>query len=712
MEYWYQACIQVQDYYWGFYGTENHRVVSQGVKVEAKDAESIDFLTGASKRRLIPVDPFSVIDGLMIGDGYWHKASNKGFLCIGQNDSCYLGDESIVKDLVIRARPGVGPHAWEVKHSLTESDLCRVYDRRIPSKYMYADSDTAMSFLMGLYSANGSVVDNRITLKTSSSQLAEDVQVLLSSVGIPSYITTNKPTIFKLGNGSYECGSTYDVNITRGRDAFLAKIGFLQTYKVNKINPFVTSTKPVQVSKDIISVDYVGDLEVFDITVDNEPHTYWSGGCNVSNCVEIGMMPSIEENGKLYHTMQGCNLTEINGKLNFTVDELMEATTCASFLGTLQAGYTKFSDYLPESFARTFEKEALIGVSITGWFNNPKLLTDVEVQKILAENVQHTNKIVAEKLGINPAARTTCVKPSGNASVVLQTSSGVTPEHAPRYFRGVQVNKLHAIGDIYKALNPKAVEESVWSSTGSDYYVVFPVEVEGAIYKDDVSAIEHLEYIKLIQQNWIEFGTNFDHTRHEKLRHNVSNTVTVQEGEWDSVIDYIFENKQFFTGLSLLGGSGDRDYQQAPFTKVLNEIELVEEYGSAAIFASGLIVDALHVFNDLWEAIRYVDSIDNIKESLYGMIESEVSDEDRTKMFAKFDWIKRFNKFASNYFNGDTYKTGLCLKDCHNFHRWVAITRNYKQVSWSTVLPRPNYTAVDTLAATACHGDSCVINLG
>lgn len=429
-------------------------------------------------------------------------------------------------------------------------------------------------------------------------------------------------------------------------------------------------------------------------------------------CVEIGMMPSLEENGKLYHTMQGCNLTEINGKLNSTVDELLEATTCASFLGTLQAGYTKFYNYLPESYSRTFEKEALIGVSITGWFNNPTLLADSNLQQTLAENVKYINTLVAEKLGINPAARTTCVKPSGNASVVLQTSSGVTPEHAPRYFRGVQVNKLHAIGDLYKRLNPKAVEESVWSSTNSDYYVVFPVEVEGAIYKDDVSAVEHLEHIKTIQQNWIEYGTNFDRTRHEKLRHNVSNTVTVQEGEWDSVIDYIFENRQFFTGLSLLSGSGDRDYQQAPFTKVLNEIELVEEYGSAAIFASGLIVDALHVFNDLWEAIRYVDSIDNIKESLYDMIESEVSDEDRTKMFAKFDWIKRFNKFANNYFNGDTYKTGLCLKDCHNFHRWVAITRNYKQVSWAAVLPRPNYTAVDTLAATACHGDSCVINLG
>jgi ribonucleoside-diphosphate reductase alpha chain len=134
-------------------------------------------------------------------------------------------------------------------------------------------------------------------------------------------------------------------------------------------------------------------------------------------CVEIGMFPQYEgESG-----WQGCNLTEINGSKCVNEEEFMKACRAASIMGTLQAGYTDFK-FLSDTSRKIFEREALLGVSITGWMNNPYVLLDADMQRRGAEHVKEINADVARLLGINPAARTTCVKPSGNASVLLQTA--------------------------------------------------------------------------------------------------------------------------------------------------------------------------------------------------------------------------------------------------------------------------------------------------
>ena len=269
-----------------FYGTENHRIVSNGVKVEAKDAESIDIITGPTVQQTI--DPLDVMDGLVIGDGTVHKASNdKVLLCIGENDTDYFNSE--ISTLIGNARPGIGQYVYEVTTTIKASEIPSTYDRCVPSRFL-TNPARAVGFLRGLYSANGSVCGNRITLKASSRQIIEDVQMLLNSIGIRSYFTTNKPTTIKFSNGDYLCKESYDLNITTDRKKFADTIGFIQQYKNDKIS-HTMSTK-FKKTYDIIDVSLVSEEEVFDITVDNESHTYWTQGCNVSNCGEQPLPPN------------------------------------------------------------------------------------------------------------------------------------------------------------------------------------------------------------------------------------------------------------------------------------------------------------------------------------------------------------------------------------------------------------------------------------
>src|SRR5210317_2099719 len=242
-------------------------------------------------------------------------------------------------------------------------------------------------------------------------------------------------------------------------------------------------------------------------------------------CVEIGMFPQFDgESG-----WQGCNLTEINGGMCHTEEDFYKACRAASILGTLQAGYTDFKFLSPVS-KKIFDREALLGVSITGWMNNPDILFDTKVLKKGAAIVKKVNKEVAAIIGINPAARTTCVKPSGNASVLLQTASGIHAEHSPMYIRNIQMNKESEITQAIIKSNPYMVEESVWSAGGTDVVVSFPIlPNEGSIYKDDLIGVKHLELVKKAQKHWVNAGTNEELCADKGIRHTVSNTILVDD---------------------------------------------------------------------------------------------------------------------------------------------------------------------------------------
>ena len=409
-------------------------------------------------------------------------------------------------------------------------------------------------------------------------------------------------------------------------------------------------------------------------------------------CVEIGMFPQYKgESG-----WQGCNLTEINGGKCTTEEDFYQACRAAAILGTLQAGYTDFK-FISETSKKIFDREALLGVSITGWMNNPDILFDEKILKKGASIVKKVNKEVASIIGINAAARTTCVKPSGNASVLLQTASGIHAEHSPMYIRNVQMNKESEITQAISRTNPFMVEDSVWSAGGTDVVVSFPIVPKtGSLFKDNLYGVKHLELVKKAQKAWVVAGTNEDLCADKGLHHNVSNTIIVDD--WDEVEKYVYKNRYSFSGISFLAPTGDKDYNQAPNTQVISADEMVNKYDQGAIFASGMVVDALKVFDNLWTACA----------TAVGM--GEDLSVESSENSAKKDWVRRFNAFAENYLEGDIKKTEYCLKDAYLLHKWNKIQKNLKPVDWEADLTERVYTDVDTIGAAACAGGACEID--
>lgn len=368
-----------------------------------------------------------------------------------------------------------------------------------------------------------------------------------------------------------------------------------------------------------------------------EPGFIWVDDLDIvfNPCVEISMIPQTAD-GKTGFQM--CNLTEINGGKSHTKEIFLFQCKVASIMGTLQAGYTNFKYLSPES-KEIVDREALIGVGITGWMNNPSVLFDKQNMKDGAEEVKKWNKVVANLIGINPAARTTCVKPSGNASTILGTASGIHGEHSPLYLRHVQFNKDTEVAKHLIKHIPSMIEKSVWARD-RDIVVAFPVvSPETSVYKKDLLGVKQLEYVKLAQENWVEHGTNVDLCVRPYVRHNVSNTITVDD--WDEVTKYIYENRNAFCGVSLLSASGDRAYPQAPFTEVYTQEQIIEMYGEVSMFASGLIERGLKAFNnDLWTACN----------TALGYGEKLT---DAHKDAEKNEFVKSFKKFAVNFLGSD-----------------------------------------------------------
>lgn len=451
-------------------------------------------------------------------------------------------------------------------------------------------------------------------------------------------------------------------------------------------------------------------------------------------CGEVGMYPRVQDENGDWHSGWGfCNLAEINGGKVKTEQDFYNACEAASVICTLQAGYTNFR-VLEKWSQKIAERDALIGIGITGLCENPDILFNADIQKRGAEIVKETNQKVARMIGINPAARCTVVKPSGNSSQLLGTLSGITPGHSRHYIRHIQAADTEQAIQEWMRVNPDMVEDSVWAPD-REKVIAFPVTLpEGALLKQNLTAIDFLKFVLLTKRNWIEFGTNFDHPstkENPKLRMNVSNTCTVRPEEWDDVREFLWEHRSEFGGISLLSSFGDLDYPQAPYTEVLDETELAKRYGAGAILSSGLIVDAQDVFKDVWEACNAATGlapnllditdkeisdfvVKNIKDGRFlvdidGVCFSDVNcviDYLKRRVERRKDWVRRFNSFADKYMDGDRVKTSYCLKHVNAYHKWQLICRmqpvSYDNIEWEEPLKQAG-----SEIATACAGGAC-----
>lgn len=264
-----------------------------------------------------------------------------------------------------------------------------------------------------------------------------------------------------------------------------------------------------------------------------------------------------------------CNLTEMNAAKMTSLEDFIEVAKAAALIGTLQASYTNFP-YLGFVSELIAERDALLGVSMTGMLDTPEISCKPEFQRQAAETVKQWNAHYAELIGINPAARTTCVKPSGTTSLALGcVASGHHAHHARRYIRRVTADQYETVFQVFKEKNPQMCVRKPDGKWVIEFAVQAP---ESALVKKDLTAVEFLEMVRSTQQNWVLPGTTRDEDA-PGLSHNVSNTAQVKSEEWTTVADYLWTNKESFTGVSLLPDDGDTIYPFAPFEAVVTEAQ-------------------------------------------------------------------------------------------------------------------------------------------
>jgi len=289
-----------------------------------------------------------------------------------------------------------------------------------------------------------------------------------------------------------------------------------------------------------------------------EPGIYFTNDpeYGTNPCCEISLRP-----------FTFCNLCEVNAATVESVEDFEARVESAAYFGTLQAGFTDFH-YLRPIWRKNTEKDALIGVGITGIASNKLNNYD---KKRIAGIAKRVNKEVSERISINSAARVTTIKPSGTTSCVLGTSSGIHAWHSKYFIRNIQTKVGDELYNFFNAHHPKLIK--VMDLDPNSAVIGVPMEAnDEAIFREDETAMELLERIKDYNVNWVQAG----HRRGPNTN-NVSATVSLKPEDWEPVGEWMWENKHTFNGLSVLPYDGGQ-YKDAPFMETTEERfnELVE----------------------------------------------------------------------------------------------------------------------------------------
>lgn len=401
------------------------------------------------------------------------------------------------------------------------------YEKGLPGDIFTWDKSSILNFIAGWADADGSQASNGIRIYGSEDKI-RDGQLLLSKIGINSSV-----------NLSETKGTKTNLSI-RKKDLWYLQITITHEIPTQRLICNNSKQNNGKSKNQIIKrIDTLDGLHSSYCLTENEKH----------QCVFNNVL-----------TKQ-CNLCEVNVSDVETQEELNERVKAAAFIGTLQAGYTDFH-YLRDVWKRTTEKDALIGVSMTGIGSGKVLNLNM---KEAAKIVKETNELVALLIGINKAARTTTVKPSGTASLVLGTSSGIHSWYNDYYIRRIRVGKNESIYTYLTIYHPELLEDDYFRPHDTAIINVPQRAPEGSILRSE-SPLNLLRRIKKITQEWVKPGH-----RSGANSHNISATINLKPNEWKEVGEWMWNSRDFYNGLSVLPYDTGT-YVQTPFEDCTQEI--------------------------------------------------------------------------------------------------------------------------------------------
>lgn len=607
--------------------TEEHEIMTQRGWVRACELVDGDLIHIANTREHSSFgNSFSERQGLvlgwLLGDGcIVSPTQGRLYFYTGKRDLAPLFAE--LTECEIKEQPE--HKRVYIDFPLSMLDLKESWDtktkRDLPDTF-YAGSFEFMSgFMRALFSADGSVQGTSakgvsVRLTQAHLPLLQLVQRVLLQMGIFSKLYRERQPAGtrmlpngKGGLAEYPVKAVHELVVSRDSLCVFAQdIGFLcdkQEALWDRLNARVRPPYADRFAAKFESFEPTRLSPVYDLT---QPDTssFVANGVVVHNCVEIGMVPTLirAPSGEVVESytpdlldpaqrdkhidmgfsfetaFQFCNLTEINASAWEGKADAAEATRLATILGLIQASYTGTEDdYLAQTATKEIlEREYLCGVSLTGLGTAKSFARDPEFLRRLGSWAKGIADSYYEAVGLKRSpARVTCVKPSGTASVLLGCSSGIHADHARRFIRRVQMPKDSPIVQAFSVINPRAVEDSVWSTHGTDVCISFAIlSPLSALLKTEQTAKGFLDFVHAVQKGWVQEGT----LRPDSvvgLTHNVSNTCVVQQDEWDGVQKALLDGRDVFAGVSCLSATGDYDYPQAPFQRVYLPVEIEDD---------------------------------------------------------------------------------------------------------------------------------------
>jgi ribonucleotide reductase alpha subunit len=488
-----------------FVGTENHRLVTKQGKVEAKFCKEVHVISGPLAEKPEDFMPEQIRAGQFIGNDYCKKEVTKIY---GNENTSLL-------------------------------DYCNKLNKL-----------ELLSFLRGLYSANGTVVkqkDNsvKVSYKTTSKKLAEELQLVLSSLGIRSYITTNKSTSVEFYSGEEFGKEYYDVNITKDFREFYSRIGFLQEYEMQKMREALELYKPndEETFAEVREVNYLGEHEVYDITVDNASHTYWTGGLDVSNCAEQSLAP--------YET---CCLAEIFLPNIESKEELLEVAT---YLYRINKHSLALGCHLEET-ETIVHKNMRMGIGVTGYMQASKK------QKSWLPEVYEQLRIYDRKYSAKhdfpTSIKLTTVKPSGTLSLLAGVTPGAHPGYSHYHIRRIRMaSNIPLVELCRKAGYPVEYQRNFDGSNDMSTVVVsFPCKFpNNTIVAKDMTAVDQLEVVKELQSNWSDNA--------------VSVTIYYKKEELEDIKQWLYKNYNNSVKTCSFLLHSEHGFDQAPLEEITEE---------------------------------------------------------------------------------------------------------------------------------------------